>query len=190
MCGGGTVLLEAGLEAAGVPAAYFRRDTLTFSRLPPFRELEVESLLASCEAEIDKESVREILGADISRRTLETARINERRAGLEGRIEWLRSAIGSLPREMGGRTFRRIVTNPPYGVRMGTRREVEATHRRLMRAVALLLEPGGRCALVTTKLELVHALAAGHGLRATCRRVYLGDVKGGAFVLEAPPGSL
>jgi tRNA (guanine6-N2)-methyltransferase len=187
MCGGGTILLEAGLEAAGVPAAWLRRERLGFRRLPPFRELDWEPRLEERAAKADPGRVTGLVGADISARTLEDARTNEERAGLAGRIRWIRSPIGALPRELEGRTFSRIVVNPPYGVRMGTRREVETTHRRLLRAVASLLRAGGRCSLVTTRLNLVYALAEAYGLRASCRTVYLGDLKGGAFVLEAPP---
>jgi hypothetical protein len=68
---------------------------------------------------------------------------------------------------------------------MGDRRQVEVTHRRLLRTLADVVEPGGSCVVVTTRTRQVYGLAAQHGFEARHRRLHLGSLEAGAFLLSA-----
>jgi 23S rRNA (guanine2445-N2)-methyltransferase / 23S rRNA (guanine2069-N7)-methyltransferase len=125
MCGSGTLLIEAAEMAAGI-APGLRRQRFGFSAWRGHEEalwskLREEALERS-EAGRDALAVA-VVGWDADRPAVQQARENLRRAGLEGlaRIEQRdisTSQEGVAPGEQGV-----LVTNPPYGERIG---EVEA----------------------------------------------------------------
>ncbi|MFP4037771.1 MAG: tRNA (guanine(6)-N2)-methyltransferase, partial [Desulfobacteraceae bacterium] len=115
MCGSGTICIEAALWACGAPhrlredLAVFR---LTFLDQERFREMKAE-----IDYSADSKAYR-IFGADIRRSHIASASENARAAGVHPCF-----CQGDATRmDLGGD---RIVTNPPYGLRMGSRRRVK-----------------------------------------------------------------
>jgi putative N6-adenine-specific DNA methylase len=118
-CGSGTILIEAGMMAANMAPGMRRRfavegfagfDAAAFERIK--REA--------------RESVREfsgeITGSDIDPEAVELARLNAAKAGLAGKIGFEVSPFSSAKLPESGI----IITNPPYGERMG---DIESARR-------------------------------------------------------------
>ncbi len=118
MCGSGTVCIEASLWANRVPH-WFRQD-LAFHRLGFLNQDRFREMQRRVDAAVTEKPLR-IRGADISAKHALRAEENARRAGAV--VEVMRADATRTPL-IGDR----IVTNPPYGRRMGRRSRVEALY--------------------------------------------------------------
>jgi 23S rRNA G2445 N2-methylase RlmL len=122
MCGSGTICIEAGHWANRVPN-WFRSD-LAYARLP-FLD---QARLARMKREADGTVVaagRSIHGCDVSAGHVLRAEENARHAGVPCHLFSGDALRVSLDCD-------RIVTNPPFGFRMGSRKRVEALYRAFM----------------------------------------------------------
>jgi len=91
-----------------------------------------------------------ILGSDRDAGAVAASAANARRAGVGDDIEWRRAAISAVapPRGPGW-----IVTNPPYGVRVGERRQLRDLYAQLGN-VARRCCPGWELAFLAAHAEL------------------------------------
>ncbi len=126
MCGSGTILIEAALIACGMaPGA--RRD-FGFEKLANFDRRLWDELKAGARARERAPSELRIYGSDLYGEALKTARTNIAAAGFEGAIELKQANLLELPSPAATGV---IVTNPPYGVRLGAEGELAAFYPRL-----------------------------------------------------------
>ncbi len=121
MCGSGTLLCEALMRYCRIPAAYLR-ESFGFMRMPDFEPETWQRVKAKADAQICDLPEGLITGSDASKLAVKAARIN----------------LGQLPygKEVVVRTSRFqelepisnavIVSNPPYGVRLGAQEEAAA----------------------------------------------------------------
>ncbi len=115
MCGSGTIAIEAGLIAAGIPPGSLRKD-FGFFRWKDFEPGLYRSVLGKLKADSAKKAAFPVTGSDISRSALRTAGNNIERAGLSGIVELRQGSVtDSDPPPAPGI----MVSNPPYGKRMG-----------------------------------------------------------------------
>lgn len=126
LCGSGTILCEALMHYCNVPSAFFR-EHFGFEFLPDYDKL----LWAKVKKEIDRQ-IRElpegcISGSDISSEAVEIAGANIRCLPQGNRIQ-LRVCDF---RESEGLENGAIITNPPYGIRMGKRQELDLLYKEL-----------------------------------------------------------
>ncbi len=113
MCGSGTILAEALMHYCRVPAAWLRRDS-GYQFLPDHAPELFERVKASAVALIRPLPEGLIEGSDMNARNVETARENLALLPGGDRVELQVSRFQDLGRESG----RRVITNPPYGVRL------------------------------------------------------------------------
>lgn len=119
MCGSGTIAIEAALIGKNIAPGLNRRFASEDWDIIPKNYWEEAKLHAkSC---INNKEFR-ILGSDIDGRVLKTARDNAKRAGVEDYI-----AFQKLPMQefKSKKKYGFIITNPPYGERLGNHKEVE-----------------------------------------------------------------
>jgi putative N6-adenine-specific DNA methylase len=114
MCGSGTILIEAGMIAKGIPAGIYRK-SFGFEKWLDFDE---QLFSAIYNADYERETAVKIFGSDISTQSCANARANIKNAGLSKLIEVDSKDFLELspPFENGI-----IVTNPPYGERLQTK---------------------------------------------------------------------
>lgn len=115
MCGSGTIAIEAALWAANVAPGLFR-DRFGFERWADFSEEDaaaVASLRGDLRRQITGQTPR-ITAADVDGGVLETAKANARAARVK--LAFRQAAVEDLrpcePKPL-------VVTNPPYGIRIG-----------------------------------------------------------------------
>ncbi|OGA33874.1 MAG: DNA methylase [Betaproteobacteria bacterium RIFCSPLOWO2_12_FULL_64_23] len=119
MCGGGTFLVEAAQIALDIAPGSAR--SFGFEKLKSFDAALWQELRAEAEARRKPLEQLPIYGSDLYGDTLKLAQANLRAAGLEQAVQ-LKQANAleiSAPAESGV-----LVTNPPYGERMGEQQEL------------------------------------------------------------------
>ncbi len=113
-CGSGTLLCEALMKQCNIPAAYLRHK-FGFLRLPDFDAAVWNQVKTKANSEINEISEESIKGSDISPDALKAVRANRSTLPDGGKIKVRRSDFQSLE----GFQNTTIVTNPPYGIRLG-----------------------------------------------------------------------
>ena len=119
MCGGGTFLVEAALMALDIAPGGAR--SFGFEKLKSFDSALWQELRAEAEARRKPAVALPIYGSDLYGDTLKLARANLQAAGLDAAVQ-LKQANAleiSAPAANGV-----LVTNPPYGERMGEQQEL------------------------------------------------------------------
>jgi putative N6-adenine-specific DNA methylase len=114
MCGGGTILMEAALMARRIAPGLGRQ--FAFEKLNNFHQQRWRDI---CEASKARQTVSKeamIFGSDREGAVLKAARANLEAAGLSEAVRLTQADVLDLtpPAETGI-----LVTNPPYGVRLG-----------------------------------------------------------------------
>jgi 23S rRNA (guanine2445-N2)-methyltransferase / 23S rRNA (guanine2069-N7)-methyltransferase len=131
MCGSGTLLIEGALMAADI-APGIQREYFGFLGWEAFDPDLWQSLLAEA-AERRREGLTKLprlFGADVDMRALGSARANARRAGMAGRIQFEVRDLGALTAPRGTAPGL-VVTNPPYGKRLGDVSELAGLYEML-----------------------------------------------------------
>ena len=96
-------------------------------------------------------------GSDWDEATVEAARGTIANHGVDVKLQRCDA------RELGAgwsRRFDRIVTNPPYGLRVGRRLRLDEFYLRLLRGCAEVLEPGGRVVWLTPRRRAIERAVA------------------------------
>ena len=131
-CGSGTIPIEGALLARRIAPNLER--TFACERWPGFDGVQLTALRAAARAEILPAAPAVIIGADRDAGAIGAARSNAERAGVAGDIEWREAAVSALDPPPGPPGS--VVTNPPYGLRIGDARDLRNLFARLG-AVAL-----------------------------------------------------
>ncbi|MGZ5037860.1 MAG: THUMP domain-containing class I SAM-dependent RNA methyltransferase [Usitatibacter sp.] len=126
MCGAGTFLSEAAEISLGRAAG--RSRSFGFEKLARFNEATWERLVANARKSEKEVEALPIFGSDLYGRSLGHAALNLREAGLEEAVSLKQVNLLELsPPESSGI----LVTNPPYGVRLGEKEELAAFYPQL-----------------------------------------------------------
>jgi putative N6-adenine-specific DNA methylase len=126
MCGSGTIPIEAALFARRIPPGLHR--AFAFQRWPEYAAAMWEELLAASRARILPHAGSLIVGSDRDAGAVAAASANAARAGVATDVEWRQAAISAVepPATPGW-----VVTNPPYGVRVGERQRLRNLYAQL-----------------------------------------------------------
>ena len=123
MCGSGTIVIEAAEIALGLPAG--RRKNFTFMELPSFQENEYEKLTKIKHKKVNLK----FYGSDRDKGAIQNSIKNSKKANVETICQFETSSIsGAVPptQEPGI-----VLVNPPYGKRVGNRKNLFALYRSL-----------------------------------------------------------
>ncbi len=126
MCGAGTFLSEAAEISLG--RASGRSRAFGFEKLARYNEATWERMVANARKSERAVEALPIFGSDLYGRSLGHAALNLREAGLEDAVTLKQVNLLELsaPADAG-----MIVTNPPYGVRLGEKEELAAFYPKL-----------------------------------------------------------
>ncbi len=130
-CGSGTIAIEAALLALNVAPG--RRRSFAFMTWPTFDDSTWQAVVDRARSQERATTRAPILACDRDAGAIDATRANAERAGVAGHIDVRRQPLSSLipPATPGW-----LVTNPPYGVRVGERdqlRDLYATLGRMAR---------------------------------------------------------
>jgi putative N6-adenine-specific DNA methylase len=161
MCGSGTIPIEAALLARRIPPGMARR--FAFMRWPGFEESLWERLVRQASERVLPSAPVPILGSDRDAGAVAASVANAERAGVAGDVEWRRAAISAMV-PPGGRGW--IVTNPPYGVRVGERRDLRDLYAQLGNVTRRCC-PGWEVAFLAAQPELERQTGLERAVRFT-----------------------
>ena len=152
-CGSGTIPIEGALIARRIPPGIHRR--FAFEHWPSFEPGPWESARAAAMERVLDRAPAPIAGWDRDAGAIAAADSNAGRAGVAGDVAFAQSAISGLEVPAGPGS---IVTNPPYGVRLGEAGDLRDLYSRfgsVLRAQC----PGWRVAVLSAARE--HDAATG-----------------------------
>ncbi|MGD6847534.1 class I SAM-dependent RNA methyltransferase [Rossellomorea aquimaris] len=128
-CGSGTIPIEAALIGQNI-APGFNREFL--SENWPMMPAEVwEKTRLEAEDLANYDQPLEILGTDIDHRMIEVSKENAMEAGLGDLVKFKQMQVSDFTSEL---EYGIIVGNPPYGERLGERKEVEKMYQEMGKA--------------------------------------------------------
>ncbi len=184
MCGSGTLLIEGALMAAD-QAPGLLRDHWGFSRWLGHDASAWHELLdeADDRAETGRASLPPMTGRDISPHAIALGEASARRAGLGGAIVFEHGEVGGAVPPHGA-TRGLVITNPPYGVRLGEVADLGPLYATL--GERLIAAFGGWRAAVFTAEE---SLARATGLRSDrVTTFYNGTIETRLYHFAVSPG--
>lgn len=125
-CGSGTIAIEAALYALNFAPGLNRR--FAFESMPTSNPRGVSEIRSTLESQIKADAEFSILASDIDPSVLNIARRNAEEAGV---ADWIRfeqrKAESAEPFSAQGH----LITNPPYGNRLGTEEQAKALYTSL-----------------------------------------------------------
>jgi len=133
MCGSGTLLIEAALMAADI-APGLQRKRFGFSRWTGHQREIWEQLVAEAQARKVKGLLNldiNLIGSDQDSKVLRAARQNAERAGVDDLIEFTTCRLEDLDRSSLPEGQGLLITNPPYGERLGETQQLMFLYRHL-----------------------------------------------------------
>jgi putative N6-adenine-specific DNA methylase len=126
MCGGGTFLVEAALIARNIPPGLGRR--FAFEKLSNFASRQWQALCEAGRARQLPKALCALYGSDINGAALQAARANLTASGLVETVALKQADVLDVKPPAGEGI---LVTNPPYGVRLGEKEQLAAFYPRL-----------------------------------------------------------
>lgn len=126
LCGAGTIPIEAALIARRIPPGLGRR--FGFESWPSHDRGTWDAVRGAARGRILPGTTAAIAGSDRDAGAITAATANAARAGVAGDITFRQGPLAGVRPPAGSGL---LVTNPPYGVRIGERREAEALHAEL-----------------------------------------------------------
>ncbi|NOU16038.1 MAG: RNA methyltransferase [Bacteroidales bacterium] len=125
MCGSGTLLIEAGLYAHGIPPGIFRKN-FGFENWFDFDKSLLQQVYN--DESMEREFSHSIIGGDISKRAIEISTENIRNAGLHRKIDIKVQSVFDFDPPQQNKGI--VITNPPYGERL-KRDQIETFYKQL-----------------------------------------------------------
>lgn len=129
LCGSGSITIESAFMARHIPPGINR--TFAFQKWPGYESTKWESLVAGAREQI-RPAVGLIMGSDRDAGAVQSAQANAERAGVSESVLLEVRAVSAVdfPPSAGW-----IVTNPPYGVRVGERRALRNLYAQLGKTI-------------------------------------------------------
>ncbi|MEE8440896.1 MAG: methyltransferase [Spirochaetia bacterium] len=128
-----------------------------------------------------------LAGSDRSARAVEGCRSNLEAAGILRQVSVNQIDARDLTAHLRPASLDYIITNPPFGIRMGSSADLGALYRQFLEQAAGVLRPGGVLALLVGKRRgrFNRILQSVHGFRLEhVRIIEIGGVYPGLFVLR------
>jgi putative N6-adenine-specific DNA methylase len=132
-CGSGTIAIEAALIGRGIAPGIAR--TFAAERWPQFSADVWRKARDEARAQTQPPLESRIIGTDIDQRAIDLARRHASAAGVGEDIHFQQKPLADL---RSSKKYGCVITNPPYGERIGEQREVEQLYRELGRVLASL----------------------------------------------------
>ena len=126
MCGSGTILCEALMHYCRVPSQKLR-NKFGFFNLPEFNKKEWNEIKAECDGKIRPLQKNIICGSDISREAIKVAKKNLAHLTYSESVDLSVKPFQQIEEFENGT----LITNPPYGMRLGESDDVQALYKEL-----------------------------------------------------------
>jgi tRNA (guanine6-N2)-methyltransferase len=181
MCGSGTIPIEAGLFARNIPGSFWRKKDLALTKL----EIGIDwfEFFRNIDEKFIRDSDARIIASDKLVRHVKGAEINAQRALVKDLIQFRRIDLEWLDLKIGEKNVDYIITNPPYGVRMSYKEELQKIYKYLFYQAEYILNDQGKIVLVTTQKKLTLKYAEKYKFSLVHeRKVWNGNLEAFVFI--------
>ena len=148
LCGAGTIPIEAALLARRIAPGLGRG--FACEQWPSFDAVSWPALRENAQSRVLPRAAARIIGSDRDAGAIEGATDNARRAGVLDDVEFRRAALSALDPPAGPGV---VITNPPYGVRVGRSGNLRDLYAQLGHTLRRRCA-GWRVALLSARHEL------------------------------------
>ena len=156
-CGGGTILIEACHHKFSIPAGSFRRQSLAMCNLPfLINKIDVNAIIRSFEVKTPDCNSPCFIGIDNSPKVIDGASQNIKKALCDKCTSLIKKDIVMEKLNFNNK-FDVIITNPPYGIRLGSPRKALKVHEAVVMFAHKYLHPGGKLVIITPHLTKVES---------------------------------
>ncbi|ENN96316.1 RNA methylase [Methanocaldococcus villosus KIN24-T80] len=149
MCGSGTIPIEGALIKRNIPIGKFRERRYGFSFVKIFGH-ELLDKIKNCYNENYRSY--KIVGMDINSEYLEGAKKNAINANVIDTVKFLNGSAEELDKFFNSLDV--IVTNPPYGIRMGKKRLIGKLYNNFLSSAKNLMHGDSRIVVITAESKL------------------------------------
>lgn len=132
-CGSGTILIEAAMIGKNIAPGIDR--SFASEKFPYVGEKIYKDVRIKCLSEINHDVKLHLLGSDIDKRSILRARDNAEMIGVKEDIQFFMKDMRKVDLEDD---YGVVITNPPYGERMGELKEVEKLYKDFNKKFKLL----------------------------------------------------
>ena len=134
MCGGGTIAIEAAMIGKRIPPGYFRFAKKEFPDLKIFPLERWKPIVEEANTRIKWDFQPKIWASDINPKSLKSAKENASAAEVDNSITFELRDARKIHEASAADV---IVTNPPFGIRLGRKMEVPHLYADFLRSVAI-----------------------------------------------------
>jgi len=145
--GGATIPIEACHRFRNVPAGYFRKGEMGFTRLPFLKNVNWHENFDKWDGEIRWDVKKGIFAMDNSPKSIEGAMENLEKAMVKDCIDLRLMDMEGMDSHF--ENIDAIITNPPYGIREGNLKRALKLHRALSEKGKKVLRKGGIMVVIT-----------------------------------------
>ncbi len=171
MCGLGTICIEAAWMAKKIPAAYLRKDDLQVVRYRFPGRVDLAEVFREVESQIEWGRKPRITGSDVKEKYIAGAKKHAENALVQDDVSFMVKNIEEYLRgNVEASSFDLIVTNPPYGIRVGRAKRIASLYTLLVKASRKLLTGGGTLCLITPHATIAKRAAESEGFHVTHER--------------------
>ncbi len=153
MCGSGTILIEAALIGRNIPPGKFRRTKYAFTQI--FGENELEELQKRVK---EKKNELKLFGVEKFKKHIVGAVKNAKEAEVDDTIHFLKGDATKLDK-IFTQTFDKVITNPPYGLRIGKKKAILELYYNFLKSVKKVLHSKSKIVVITSEYEEFKSLA-------------------------------
>ena len=176
MCGSGTILVEAAMIARNVPPGKFR-DELAFTRIFG------DELLEEVKDYRERDFTPTLVGIERFEKHIRGAKQILEFTGFDF-VRLVKGDATRLDELLEAEGVDVMVTNPPYGLRIGKKGIIHDLYSKFLCSASRVLREEGRIVMITPEKELVRNLARTTGYSVEERPVAYGGIDAGIFVLR------
>lgn len=176
MCGSGTILVEAAMMARNVPPGRFRSE-FAFTRIFG------DELLEEVKNYREKGCTPTLIGVERFEKHIRGARQILEVTGFHF-VRLIRGDATRLDEYLDAEGIDLLITNPPYGLRIGRKGIIHDLYSGFLRSASRVLKEDGRIVMITPKKELVRRLAKNTGYFVEERPVAYGGIDASIFLLR------
>ncbi|AIJ06193.1 RNA methylase [Methanocaldococcus bathoardescens] len=149
MCGSGTIPIEGALIKRNIPPGKFREEKYGFK----FIDIFGYELLNKTKKEIaENKNNYKIIGLDKNQKYLDGAKENAKNAEVLDTIDFICGDATKLHERFDSVDV--IIANPPYGIRMGSKRAVKKLYNEFLSSVKKVMHGSSRLIVITAEEKM------------------------------------
>ncbi len=172
MCGSATILIEAAMIGRNLPPGRFR--SFAFEKIYNFDYVEIEESLRFPDLKI--------IGIEKFRKHLKGAKENIKSAEVEGCIELIKGDA-TLIGEFIKKCIDVVITNPPYGLRIGRKKIIEDLYCGFLKSLRNVIHNDSRIVVITAEDKIFKSCAEDYKIEKELKVKY-GGLDTTVFVLK------